>query len=60
MLATQARLRNKAGWLWLVMLLFLQGCATIYKPQNQSITAIDNAKGYRLVGTVTAVITATI
>ena len=48
-LATQALLRNRAGWLWLIPLLFLQGCATIYKPQNQSITAIDNAKGYRLV-----------
>ena len=48
-LATQALLRNRTGWLWLMPLLFLQGCATIYKPQNQSITAIDNAKGYRLV-----------
>ena len=48
-LASQALLRNRTGWLWLIPLLFLQGCATIYKPQNQSITAIDNAKGYRLV-----------
>ena len=48
-LASQVLLRNRAGWLWLIPLLFLQGCATIYKPQNQSITAIDNAKGYRLV-----------
>ena len=48
-LVAPALLRNRAGWLWLVPLLFLQGCATIYKPQNQSITAIDNAKGYRLV-----------
>jgi len=48
-LATQALLRNRVRWLWLMPLLFLQGCATIYKPQNQSITAIDNAKGYRLV-----------
>ena len=48
-LVAPALLRNRAGWLWLVPLLFLQGCATLYKPQNQSITAIDNAKGYRLV-----------
>jgi len=41
--------RNRTGWLWLIPLLLLQGCATLYKPQNQSITAIDNAKGYRLV-----------
>lgn len=38
-------------WLWLIPLLFLQGCATVYKPQNQSITSIDNTKGYRLVQT---------
>jgi len=48
-LASQVLRRNRTGWLWLIPLLFLQGCATIYKPQNQSITAIDNAKGYRLV-----------
>ena len=48
-LAARALLCNKGGCLWLISLLFLQGCATIYKPQNQSITAIDNAKGYRLV-----------
>ena len=48
-LASQVLRRNRIGWLWLIPLLFLQGCATIYKPQNQSITAIDNAKGYRLV-----------
>jgi len=36
-------------WLWLIPLLVLQGCATVYKPENQSITAIDNTKGYRLV-----------
>ena len=49
-LASQILLRNRIGWLWLIPLLFLQGCATIYKPQNQSITAIDNAKGLRLMG----------
>lgn len=48
-LASQVLHRNRFGWLWLIPLLFLQGCATIYKPQNQSITTIDNAKGYRLV-----------
>jgi NTE family protein len=48
-LASQVLRRNRTGWLWLIPLLFLQGCATIYKPQNESITAIDNAKGYRLV-----------
>jgi len=48
-LASQVLRRNRTGWLWLMPLLFLQGCATIYKPQNQSITAIDNTKGYRLV-----------
>ncbi len=48
-LASQVLRRNRTGWLWLIPLLFLQGCATLYKPQNQSITAIDNAKGYRLV-----------
>ncbi len=36
------------GCFWLIPLLALQGCATVYKPQNQSITAIDNTKGYRL------------
>lgn len=34
---------------WLIPLLFLHGCATVYKPHNQPITAIDNTKGYRLV-----------
>ncbi|MCX7109894.1 MAG: patatin-like phospholipase family protein [Proteobacteria bacterium] len=48
-LAARALLRNRVGWLWLIPLLFLQGCSAIYKPQNQGITAIDNAKGYRLV-----------
>ena len=48
-LASQVLRRNRTGWLWLIPLLFLQGCATVYKPQNQSITAIDNTKGYRLV-----------
>ena len=46
---SQILLRNRIGWLWLIPLFFLQGCATIYKPQNESITTIDNAKGYRLV-----------
>jgi len=48
-LASQVLRRNSTGWLWLMPLLLLQGCATVYKPQNQSITAIDNTKGYRLV-----------
>jgi NTE family protein len=48
-IALQALPRNRAGWLWLIPLLSLPGCATIYKPQNESITAIDNTKGYRLV-----------
>jgi len=47
-IALQALPRNRAGWLWLIPLLSLPGCATIYKPQNESITAIDNTKGYRL------------
>jgi NTE family protein len=34
--------------LFLIGVLGLQGCATVYKPQNQGIHAIDNAKGYRL------------
>jgi NTE family protein len=48
-LALQVLRRTRTGWLWLMPLLLLQGCATVYKPQNQSITAIDNTKGYRLV-----------
>ena len=50
--APEALLRARVatlGWLWLILLLVLQGCASVYKPQNQSITAIDNTKGYRLV-----------
>ena len=34
--------------LLLIGVLALQGCATIYKPQNQGLTAIDDTKGYRL------------
>ena len=48
-LASQVLRRNRTEWLWLIPMLFLQGCATIYKPQNESITTIDNTKGYRLV-----------
>ena len=48
-LVSQVLRHNRTGWLWLIPLLFLQGCATIYKPQNERITTIDNAKGYRLV-----------
>ena len=35
----------RLGWLLLAML--CQGCASIYKPQNQPIAAIDNERGYR-------------
>lgn len=35
-------------WLWLAPLLALQGCATLYKPQNQPMNRIDSATGYRL------------
>jgi len=48
-LASQVLRRIRTEWLWLIPMLFLQGCATIYKPQNESITTIDNTKGYRLV-----------
>lgn len=32
-------------------LLLVQGCASVYKPQNIAITRIDNDKGYRLLTT---------
>lgn len=35
-------------WLWLLPLLVLQGCATVYKPQNQPMARIDTETGYRL------------
>ena len=34
--------------LCLVLLSMLQGCASLYKPQNDRIATIDNHKGYRL------------
>lgn len=30
-----------------LVLAFLQGCASVYKPQNQAIKAIENNRGYR-------------
>ncbi|NDE55858.1 MAG: patatin-like phospholipase family protein, partial [Gammaproteobacteria bacterium] len=35
-------------WVLMLSLLGLQGCASLYKPQNESITKIDNHQGYRL------------
>lgn len=35
--------------LWLVPLLALQGCASVYKPHNTSLRSIDDNRGYRLV-----------
>lgn len=35
-------------WILFLLLLGLQGCASLYKPQNESITKIDNHQGYRL------------
>ncbi|GAB6048772.1 patatin-like phospholipase family protein [Methyloparacoccus murrellii] len=33
---------------FLLALLLVQGCASIYKPQNEPISKIDNSKGYRM------------
>lgn len=39
---------NRAVWLgWLMLVLLCQGCASIYKPKNSSIAAIDNQRGLR-------------
>ncbi len=48
-MTTPLRTRWTGLWRWfLIGTLVLQGCATVYKPQNRGIHAIDNAKGYRL------------
>jgi NTE family protein len=42
---------SQRAWLATVSLVFisaLQGCASLYKPQNRPITNIDNHRGYRL------------
>lgn len=45
-----SRIRAAGGlWLWLVSLLILQGCASVYKPHNTSLRSIDDNRGYRLV-----------
>jgi NTE family protein len=45
--------RSRRCWLSisLLSLLLIQGCASVYKPQNVGITQIDNDKGYRLLTT---------
>lgn len=35
-------------WVLTLFLLGIQGCASLYKPQNEPITKIDNHQGYRL------------
>lgn len=45
---TQSTLGHQARWLGLVALIsLLSSCASIYKPQNQPISAIENQRGYR-------------
>jgi NTE family protein len=39
------------GSLLLIVMITIQGCATVYKPQNKAITAIDNEGGYRILKT---------
>ncbi|MFM2007421.1 MAG: hypothetical protein RLZZ09_3076 [Pseudomonadota bacterium] len=33
--------------LLLPFLLLMQGCSTLYKPQNKAVTAVDSSRGYR-------------